>query len=141
MTAVRPLPTVIGPTENALRALLTTTLATTSIDGYPAWVTLNMASKADVGGASDDSWRAAVADALKVPVGVVDGVVAQLRTVGLLADNGTLTERGAAELATAWTAVAAATSGLVAGISEADQETTRQVLDQIRRNAENALSA
>lgn len=61
MAAVRPLPTVIGPTETALRALLTKTLASTQIPGYSAWVILNVMSNAD----GDGTWRQAVASALR----------------------------------------------------------------------------
>lgn len=36
----RPLPTVIGPTENALRSLLSHILASTPINDYDEWVAL-----------------------------------------------------------------------------------------------------
>lgn len=132
----RPLPTVIGSTENALRALLTATLSTTRIDGYAAWVVLNAAS-----GAPGGDWRSATADALKVPTSVVDDVIERLRGDGLVDDAGGLTDDGTRELDAARAAVARATSGLVAGIDEVVQERVRRTLDQIRHNAEVALMA
>ncbi|MFD2418491.1 hypothetical protein [Amycolatopsis pigmentata] len=139
MSAERALPTVIGPTENALRALLAKTLSTTAIADYEAWVTLNIVSRAAGDGADAGSRRSAVADGLRQPVTAGNDVIARLRTTKLLDEDGTLTDRGAAELAAARVAVRDVTSALVAGISDVDQETTRQVLDRIRHNAENHL--
>lgn len=137
MPSVRPLPTVIGPTENALRALLTQTLSSTLIPSYPAWVVLNAASTAD---SSNDWWRRA-ADGLKADADEIDEVLAELRTAGLVDDEGTLTAAGAAELTTARAAVTGTTLRLIEGIDETEQETTRRVLDAIRRKAEGLLSA
>ncbi|WP_291525304.1 hypothetical protein [Branchiibius sp. NY16-3462-2] len=50
-----------------------------------------------------------------------------------------MTEVGAAQLAAARAAVTAVTAGLVEGINEAEQETTRRVLDLIRHRAEESL--
>ncbi|MCD2442038.1 hypothetical protein LQ757_07070 [Agromyces sp. SYSU K20354] len=130
----RSLPTVIGPTENALRALLTATLSTTRIDGYVAWVVLNAVSRAQSG-----DWRPATAKALKVPQSVVDDVAERLERDGLLTGAGVLTDDGTRELEAARSAVARATSRVVAGIDDADQEQARRTLDQIRRNAEAEL--
>src|SRR4051812_34427043 len=124
MPAARPLPTVIGPAENALRALLTKILSTTRIKTYPAWVILNAASNADAT-ASSGNWQLAVADALKVELGEVDEVLAQLRAAGLVGNDGSLTALGATELATGRAAVSAATSRLVDGIGEEEQTTAR----------------
>lgn len=135
----RPLPTVIGPTENALRELLTQTLASTRIDDYPAWVVINAASGAGPD-APRGSWQRGVADALKIEPDDIDTVIARLRAAGLLDDDDTLTEAGATELAAARSVVAATTSLLVGGISDAEQESTRRVLDRIRRRAEELLS-
>jgi hypothetical protein len=138
MPAARPLPTVIGPAENALRALLTKILSTTRIKTYPAWVILNAASNADAT-ASSGNWQLAVADALKVELGEVDEVLAQLRAAGLVGNDGSLTALGATELATGRSAVSAATSRLVDGIGEEEQTTARLVLDHVRRKAEELL--
>lgn len=139
MTDARPLPTVIGPTENALRALLTKTLSMTRIKTYPAWVILNAASKSDAT-SEPGNWRYSVAEALKVELNEVDGVFDQLRAAGLVSTDGSLTTVGATDLMTARSAVAAATSCIVDGISEDDLATARQVLDHVRRKADELLS-
>lgn len=131
----RSLPAVIGPTENALRALLTATLSTTRIDGYAAWVTLNAASQAQ-----GVEWRPATANALKVSQSVVDEVFKRLEADGLVNSDG-LTDDGARELVAARSAVARATSGVVSGIDDVDAERLLRTLDQIRANAEAALIA
>jgi hypothetical protein len=138
MPAAPPLPTVIGPAENALRALLTKILSTTRIKTYPAWVILNAASNADAT-ASSGPWQLAVADALKIELSEVDDVLAQLRAAGLVSHDGLLTALGASELATGRSAVSAATSRLVDGIGEQEQTTARLVLDHVRRKAEELL--
>ena len=128
------LPTVIGPTENALRALLTATLSMTRIDGYPAWLVLNAASRATGG-----EWRAVTADALTVPQSVVDHIAERLEREGLMDGAGGLTDDGTRELEAARSVVARTTSRLVAGVDDVDQERVRRTLDQIRHNAEAAL--
>ncbi|WP_342618034.1 hypothetical protein [Rhodoferax sp. GW822-FHT02A01] len=138
MPVSRPLPSVIGPAENALRALLTKTLSTTAIKTYPGWVCLNALSKASVT-PSNGNWRLAVADALKVELGEVEGVLDQLRATGLVGNDDMPTALGETELAKGRSTVSRATSCLVEGIGEEEQETVRQVLDQIRRKAEELL--
>jgi hypothetical protein len=132
------LPTVIGPTENALRALLTKILSTTRIKTYPAWVILNAVSNADTttGGGN---WRLAVAQALKVELDEIDDVFAQLRVAGLVGNDGLLTELGATDLATGRSAVSAATARMVDGIGDQEQATARLVLDHVRRKADELL--
>lgn len=136
--SLRPLPTVIGPTENALRELLTQVLSSTRIGGYAAWAVLNAASSARPD-APRAGWRRGVADALKIEEDGVVSVIAELRAIGLLDDDEMLTEAGVAELAAARSEVVATTSRLVDGIDEAEQETTRLVLDRIRGRAEELL--
>lgn len=139
MPATRPLPTVIGPTENALRALLAKTLAHTRISSYRAWVVLNAL---DAGRAAPDApWRTAAAGALKVDDGVLDLVLAELRSEHLVDEQHALTAFGRAELSAARAAVAASTARLVEDLGEAEQETTRLVLDRIRRRAEELVRA
>ena len=128
----RPLPTVIGPTESALRSLLSHVLASTALNGYDEWVALNHTSSQQAAVA------AGIADALKIEVTAAETIVEQLTARGLLADLA-LTPAGDAELRTARVAVAATTADLVDGIDEADQQTTRAVLDTIRIRAEAAL--
>lgn len=131
MAPARPLPSVIGPTENALRALLNQTLSATLIPGYAAWVVLNSASNAD----SLEDARREAADGLQADLDEIDAVFSLLRIAGLVDTAGTLTRVGAAELTTARTAVAIATRRLVEGIDDADQETARRVLDVIHSRA------
>ncbi len=140
MSTARPLPSVIGPAENALRALLTKILSTTRIKTYPAWVILSAVSNADAA-TSGENWQLAIAGVLKVGLNEVDDVLAQLRAAGLVSNDGSprLSALGAAELATGQSAVSAATSRLVDGISEEEQTTARQVLDHVRRKADELL--
>ncbi|NNG20859.1 hypothetical protein HJ590_15075 [Naumannella sp. ID2617S] len=137
MSSMRPLPTVIGPTENALRALLARALSSTLIPGYSAWVVLNAVNAAGPG----YNWRERTADGLKASPDDLEVVLDKLRSAGLVDGGEVLTARGAEELTAARAAVTEATRGLVEGIDEAQQETTRQVLDAIRRKAERLLSA
>lgn len=138
MSTARPLPTVIGPAENALRALLTKILSTTRIKTYPAWVILSAVSNADAA-TSGENWQLAIAGVLKVGLDEVDDVLAQLRAAGLVSNDGSPTALGTAELATGQSAVSAATSRLVDGISEEEQTTARRVLDHVRRKADELL--
>jgi hypothetical protein len=98
MSAARPLPTVIGPAENALRALLTKILSTTRIKTYSAWVILNAVSNSGAT-PSSGSWQLAVADALKIELGEVEEILVQLRVAGLVGNDDSLTALGATELA------------------------------------------
>lgn len=137
MPSTRPLPTVIGSTENALRALLTRTLSPMLVPSYPAWAVLNAASVAD----TSDNWRQTVGDNLKADLDEIEAVLAELRAVGLVNGEGTLTTNGNTVLTAARVAVRETTLRLVKGIDEVEQETARRVLDTIRRNAEELLSA
>lgn len=139
MSSARPLPTVIGPTENALRALLSEILSATRIGSYAAWVVLNAA--ADPAAASSGGrWRLGVADALKIGPDAVDDVLARLRAAGLVDGAGGLTPLGAVELAAARSTVSATTSRLVDGIGEEEQAIARKVLDHVRRRANDLTS-
>ncbi|WP_226533862.1 hypothetical protein [Microbacterium paraoxydans] len=139
MPTTPPLPTVTGRTENALRALLTKTLSTTPISSYRGWVVLN-AVEANAS-ASATSWRAAVADALKVEQGTIDEVLDELRSTDLVDDHDAVTSFGRVELSAARAVVSATTARLVEDLSEAEQETTRSVLDRVRIRAEELLHA
>ncbi len=130
----RPLPTVIGPTENALRSLLSHLLASTPINGYDEWVALNYTASGQT------TVIPTVASALKIEINAAEQILERLTTRGLIADLA-LTPNGEAELLHARSAVAAATATLVEAIDEADQHTTRVVLDTIRERAELALTA
>jgi hypothetical protein len=142
MTHERPLPTVIGPTENALRALLTKTLATTKIRTYSAWVVLNALSIAHAHAQDQgDAWRQATSDALKVAPPQLDEVLAHLAADGLARADGSLTTLGSLELAAARSAIAEMTARLVESVGQEEQASTRRVLDHLRRKAEDLLNA
>ena len=128
----RRLPTVIGLTENALRNLLSQVLASTMIDEYDEWVALNC-----IRNNTGTAVVAALAAALKIEHGAAEETIERLANRGLVADLA-LTPTGEAQLLCARVAVAAITDTLVAGIDEADQQTTRTVLDTVRERAETA---
>lgn len=138
MSAQRPLPTVIGPTENALRALLTKILSNTRIKTYSAWVVMNAIARVDTAGAPG-TWQNTVAEALKVSAADVESCVAELRASGLMGDEGSLTAFGISELATARASVSAATARLVEGIGNDEQQIAAAVLDRVRGRAEEML--
>lgn len=138
MTTSRPLPTIIGPTENALRALLTKTLSTTAIKSYASWVVLNALSRPGAKAFAPE-WQGAVLDALKMSQSDLNKVIADLSTKNLINVEGSLTELALAELTEGRNLVGAATSELVDGLSEEAQDTARTVLDHIRTRAEATL--
>ena len=128
------LPTVIGPTENALRALLRHVLASTSIDSYEEWVAMNLASR------KVDDLRAGLADALKVTEARVDEMLYGLTERGLFAiDELILTDDGREALESARHLVATATANVLEGIDNADIEVATRVLAAVRRGAEAGL--
>lgn len=137
MHTARPLPSVIGRTENALRPLLTKTLSTTPITSYSGWVVLN--AVATSAATQEVPWRTAVADALNVEHDVIDAVLAELRSANLIDEHAAMTRFGRAELTATRAAVAATTARLVEDLGEEEQETTRRVLDHIRIRAEALL--
>jgi DNA-binding MarR family transcriptional regulator len=138
MQTARQLPTVIGPTENALRALLAKILTPTRIKTYEAWVVLNAANNAGTA-TPGGNWQLTVADALKIELGDVDEVLSQLRAAGLISNDDSLTAFGTAELDAARSRVSATTSRLVDGLSEEEQATARLALDHVRHKAEELL--
>ena len=136
MGTARPLPTVIGPTENVLRALLAKVLSTTRIRTYPAWVVMNIVdSSVDAAEGS----RHMIADALKAGLDDVDRLLSQLAAAGLVRNDGLLTPLGRSELSAGRKAVSSVTMRLIDGISDEDQATARLVLDHVRRKAEEQL--
>jgi hypothetical protein len=136
MPTQRPLPAVIGLTENALRALLTKVLSTTTIKTYSAWVVLNAAANA---APSSTTWQQSAADALKVTVADIDTCLAELQASGLLSYDGSQTPLGISDLAQARSAVATVTAKLVEGIGENEQQIAGTVLEQVRSRADALL--
>lgn len=132
MTTQPSIPAVIGATENALRALLLTTLASTVIASYAEWVVLNAVSAAGTD-ASSGQWRDETARALKTEI---EPIEAALRERGLIVGETQLSDDGFEALVAARRAVGAATASLVEGISESDDAATRRVLATLRERAE-----
>ncbi|GAA2011410.1 hypothetical protein [Microbacterium ulmi] len=123
----RPLPPVIGATENTLGALLAQTLRTSTIPSPRAWVYLNLA----VGGAP-----ASVIEAtLQLDTDEIAELEKDLIAQGLLHAPRVLSAQGTAGLDTARALVSDATRSLTDGVSEEHEEIARQVLDTIRTNA------
>lgn len=132
MTTQPSIPVAVGATENALRALLLTTLASTVIASYPEWVVLNAVSASGTD-ASGERWRNETARTLKTEI---EPIEAALRERGLIVGETQLSEDGFVALATARRAVGAATASLVEGISESDVAAARRVLATLRDRAE-----
>lgn len=130
----RPLPTTIGPTENALRRLLLRQLRASPIPTYEEWAVVNL-----VASAQDGDLVVVVTEALQVSKSTVEHTLARLDGRGLIErrDNKSwcLTEHGAAVLAPLRDRVSAMSAALVTGISEQDLHSARAVLDLVRARA------
>ena len=136
----RTLPTVIGPTENALRALLVRLLAATPLGSYEQWAALNLA---DRGAGDEPALVGAVADGLATDVSTATGVLRALGDTGLLDRvDGTWrpSPAGAALLTRVRAHVAEATARVVDGLPEADVATAVRVLDHVRERAHAELT-
>lgn len=133
----RPLPTVIGPTENALRALLSTTLRSTAIDGYEEWVALNMAASP----ADEPPLIDRLSAALHVESSFAAQVLESLRDDGLLERGAsTATAQGEAELRAGRALVSTVSEKLVEGVAGDELEVAIRVLDRVRARAEELLT-
>lgn len=132
----RPLPPVIGATENALRRLLAQVLAGSLIGGYSEWIYLNIRERADDPVPAEDL----VADALKQPREIVASLRTRLVDVGLLDTDGSLTSSGLEQLGRARATVSGLTAALTAGIDPAAIQTTIDTLDTVRTRAEHLFA-
>lgn len=133
----RPLPPVIGATENALRPLLAHVLAGSLIGGFDEWVYLNIRDGAD------DPTRVEelVADALKQPREVVATIRTRLVDASLLDADGSLTAIGREQLSNRRGLVAQTTEALTVGIDPAAVQTTIETLDTVRTRAEQLFTS
>jgi urease accessory protein UreF len=127
------LPTLIGPTENSLRALLTHTLAVTQIDGYDEWVYLNMTD----GGAAVEQ----IAIALRRPRDELDELAIRLQTRGLLISTAELTQVGQGQLKQGRALVNRMTEKLTTDLEPEQQRICAEVLDIIRMRADRELAS
>ncbi len=133
----RPLPPVIGATENALRPLLTHALAASLIGGYEEWVYLNVRERSDDPALVEEL----VGDALKQPGEVVTAVRARLVDSGLLDTEGSLTASGREQVNRLRETVSEMTQALTAGIDPASLQATIDTLDIVRTRAEQLFAS
>ena len=135
----RPLPTVVGRTENALRALLRGTLAGSDLRGYEEWAALNLVN----GRAATDDVVTLVSESVAVSreraVLLLDGMVHR----GLLGQESGeygMSHDGSALLAALRPRVVETTRRLLEGLSPQDVEIAVRVLDQVRARADRELA-
>jgi rhodanese-related sulfurtransferase len=127
----RSLPTIIGPTENALRALLIRALEVTRIDGYDEWVYLNLTDRHE----SDEK----IAVALRSSATSVEAVAGRLRAKGFATVAG-LTDSGREQLETGQALVGTMTARLTEGLDPERVRTCMEVLDVLRDRADRELA-
>jgi hypothetical protein len=134
---MKPLPQVIGPTEDALRALLNQQLAGSRIPGYLTWVCLNLSA----GSSSRATLEAMLGAETKCRPDAAAATVEELVALGLLVNDGHPTPDGQVELAAVRRRVQGTTAELVAGVSEEDIARAILVLDHVRERAEALLQS
>jgi hypothetical protein len=134
---MRSLPQAIGPTENALRQLLTRQLSGSAIPGYVGWVCLNLAEPT----ASRADLETRLQQEVRCTPGEASTTVTSLIDRGLIGVDTRPTPSGLDELAATRRRVKATTARLVEGIPQEEQSRTIQVLDTVRRRAEQLLSS
>ena len=128
----RPLPPVVGATENALRALLEDVLSETSIGGYSEWVYLTIRIRADDSSPVEDL----VSTALKEPLAAVEVLRTRMTEAGVLHADGSLTSYGRDQFDHGRELISSMTRSLTAGIDEEALTITIGTLDTIRERAE-----
>ncbi len=133
----RTLPQVVGPTENALRALLVRELAGSPVPDYRSWVCLNVAAEAVPRRDLEERLARDVRSSDAAAREMVDRLVA----LGLVGPAGGLTNAGRELLADLRARIGGTTARLMEGIPEADAATSVRVLDALRHNAEAALGS
>lgn len=139
MSNLRPLPTVIGPTENALRALLRRLLADTPIHSYERWVAMNTIAGRST---SVTELTGSLTDALVVGAEVVDELLAGLESDQLtdaVGDRIAISTVGDETLRRARRLVGDVTARLVGDLNPEDLAATRRVLDEIRTAAKREM--
>ncbi len=130
------LPTAIGSTENALRALLASVLSVTRIGSYEEWLYLNARASAP----SDAGVAEHVASVLKKPLRTVQLTVRDLSSRGLIGADGALTAEATEELARARSLVGSATASVTRDLLPNDVEAALNVLTRVRQRAEELLA-
>lgn len=140
-TSARPLPMVVGRTENALRALLMRSLEGTQLAGYEEWVALNLVDGRTEGGVDvlDSVCRQLGLDRGRAAL-LLDALVAR----GLVTCERTsyaVSRDGSTLLATLRPAVAGVSRRVVEGLLVEDLDVAIRVLDRLRVEAERELTA
>ena len=131
-----PITSQIGATENALRALLVAVLDGSGVEGYEAWVYLNVRAAYP-----DDQVEQRVAEVLHGSAEVVTVVRDELIEGGTLTADATLSDLGATRLEEARRRVAGAVARVTDGIDPAELAVVEFVLARIRAQAEAELGA
>ena len=125
--AQRALPTVIGPTENALKSLLQSILTPSDVNDDREWAYLNLTA----GGTP----QSAILSTMGITSTELRAIRAELGTRSLVDGKGELTPSGLKALAQLRPKVSAMTERLMAGIDDVDAQVAVHVLDAIRHNA------
>jgi len=134
-TPARSLPAVIGPTENALRALLLRVLEATPLASYEQWVALNLVDRHP---RPDDALTSALHQGLAIDHAQAGDVLRALEATGQLhrADGAwEVSPAGIDLLAQQRERVATLTAQLLDGIAEEDLATAVRVLDHVGARA------
>lgn len=128
------LPTVIGPTENALRALLGAVIGRSPVGTYERWVAINAAAGREGTGPVER-----ICDGLQWSRSQALATLADLADDDLLSRAGdggwSLTADGAVVLSTLRAEVGRATAEVVEGVDVEDLSTAIAVLGEVRANA------
>jgi hypothetical protein len=134
----RPLPAVLGSTENALRSLLADLLRTTELAGYEEWVALTLV---DRHGSDETAVLDAISSSLAVDADAGRDLLHSLEGKGILHRPDIslrLSPRGAALFQETRQRVTATTAPLLEGIAAEDLATTTTVLEQLEARARDA---
>ena len=125
--AQRALPTVIGPTENALRSLLQSILTPSEVDNDREWAYLNLTA----GGTP----QSAILSTMGITSAELLAIRVSLAARSLIDGKGELTPSGLEALAQLRPKVAEMTERLMKGIDDTEAQAAVRVLDAIRHNA------
>jgi len=134
----RPLPAVLGSTENALRSLLAELLRTTELASYEEWVALTLV---DRHGSDETAALDAIADNLAVDADAGRDPLLSLEDKGILHrvdGSRRVSPRGATLLLETRRRVTSTTAPLVEGISAEDLAVTVAILEQVGSRAREA---
>jgi hypothetical protein len=124
-TSTRPLPTLIGPIENALRALLGSLVAASPVPTYEEWAVMNLVASSEI-----DDQVGAILDGLQCSGFEAAAILTALSTRGLIEERDErwfLTTYGVSVLEPLRVCVASVSSTLTAGIDDRELDAARRV--------------